>query len=71
MIVLKKEDYENVCYNLPDVLDVNYTADIIYDGKAIIKYKEEISNQSNKYENWFFYAIYNTNFASNNSLCIS
>ena len=46
MIVLKKEDYENVCYNLPDVLDVNYTADIIYDGKDIIKYKDSSNEKS-------------------------
>ena len=32
---------------------------------------KKVSIQSSKYENWFFYAIYNTNFHLVNSLRIS
>ena len=64
--LLKKEDYKSVFYDLPDDIYVYYITGRIYDGKAIIKYKdssnEEVSIQSSKCENGFFYAIYNTNF---------
>ena len=29
--LLKKEDYENVCYDLPDELDIYYITGRIYD----------------------------------------
>ena len=38
--LLKKEDYESVCYDLSDDLDVYYIKGRIYDGKDIIKYKD-------------------------------
>jgi len=36
-----------------------------------IQAMKKVSIQSSKYENWFFYVIYNTNFHLVNSLCIN
>lgn len=73
--LLKKEDLNKVCYDLPDELDVYFITGRIFDGKAIIKYmdsnNEEVNIKTSKYENGFFYAVYNTNFHTVNSLCIS
>ena len=44
--LLKKEDYEIVCYDLPDDLDVYYIKGRIYDGKDIIKYKDSSNEKS-------------------------
>ena len=73
--LLKKGLLNQVCYDLPDELDVFYITGRIFDGKAKIKYmnsnNEEITIQSSKYENGFFYAVYNTNFHTVSSLCFS
>ena len=73
-LLKKEEQFERVCYDLPEN-DVFYITGRIYDGKAKIIYKDsgddEVIIPSSKNENGFFYAVYNYNMNPVNTLCIS
>ena len=44
--LLKKEDYENEWYDLTEDLDVYYITGRIYDGNAIIIYKDSSNEEA-------------------------
>ena len=73
--LLKIGDFSSVCYELPNLPDDYYITGRIYDGNAKIEYKDENNKKipipSSKYENGFFYAIYNISLTPVKTLCIS